>query len=257
MAGGPTEDDLIARIRVRASDPRRRVDEQATELWSTVSSAGLADLMSTMQSISADLGRLVANGPDTGTTARANLIQQRMQKPANRPLPSPASVAELDAAARGMGVAFPPLLRRVYLEVANGGFGPGPGILGIRGGWTTDHGTSVEDLYAEMRDATTQNSAWIWPPGLVPVVDLHGVYACVDCSAETGRIVEFDFEELDDDDGGPSWSRAFTERAASLAEWLDRWLTSVPPTSQASFAIGMPGMAPGTWGIDPRDGSAI
>jgi hypothetical protein len=57
MAGGVSENDLIARLRERAFDPRRRVDEQASELWSTVSSAGLADLMSMARSISADLGR--------------------------------------------------------------------------------------------------------------------------------------------------------------------------------------------------------
>jgi hypothetical protein len=232
------ENDLIARLRERVAEPRRRVDERPSQFWSSVSSAGLGDLMSMVRGVSADLSRLIANGPDGTTTARANTLQQQMQTPADRQLPGPASAAELDAAERRLGVAFPKLLRRLYAEVANGGFGPGPGLVGIRGGWTTEHGKSIEDLYDEMLDATTENPAWAWPADLVPVVDLHGVYACVDCSTDAGRIVEFDFEELDDDDLS-SWSRAFTERAASLAEWLGSWLTSAPAAAQASFAIGM------------------
>jgi hypothetical protein len=236
---GLSEDDLISRLVERASDPRRRLDERATEFWSTVSSAGLGDLMSMARSLSGDLGRLLANGPDAGITAKTNLLQRQMQTPADRPLPPPATVSQLAAAEQGMGVRFPSLLRRIYLEVANGGFGPGPGLVGIRGGWTTDHGKSVEDLYDEMQDATTENPSWVWPAGLVPLVDLGGVYACVDCSGETGRIVEFDFEELEDpDQGGRGWSRAFTERATSLAAWLDGWVTSARPAGLVTFAVG-------------------
>jgi hypothetical protein len=48
-----------------------------------------------------------------------------------RPVPTvapPASVAEVDAAEATLGFAIPPLLRRLYTEVGNGGFGPDYGL---------------------------------------------------------------------------------------------------------------------------------
>jgi hypothetical protein len=56
--------------------------------------------------------------------------------PPLRPAPT-AAVEEAEALA---GVPLPPLLRRLYLEVGNGGFGPGYGVLGLRGGHTVHNG---------------------------------------------------------------------------------------------------------------------
>jgi hypothetical protein len=50
-----------------------------------------------------------------------------------RPAP-PAAVAEAEELA---GRSLPSLLRRLYLEVGNGGFGPGYGLLGLRDGHRT------------------------------------------------------------------------------------------------------------------------
>src|SRR5688572_7984728 len=50
--------------------------------------------------------------------------------PPLRPAPRSA-VEEAEALA---GAPLPPLLRRLYLEVGNGGFGPGYALLGLRGG---------------------------------------------------------------------------------------------------------------------------
>ncbi|MGH4031337.1 hypothetical protein ACQB60_20655 [Actinomycetota bacterium Odt1-20B] len=49
-------------------------------------------------------------------------------------LPAPATEAAVTEAELVIGFPLPPLLRRLYLEVANGGFGPGEGIVGVRGG---------------------------------------------------------------------------------------------------------------------------
>jgi hypothetical protein len=50
------------------------------------------------------------------------------------PMPTiapPATVAEVDAAEVALGFAIPPLLRRLYTEVGNGGFGPNYGLEGV------------------------------------------------------------------------------------------------------------------------------
>ena len=51
-----------------------------------------------------------------------------------RPMPAvapPASPEEVAAAEASLGFELPPLLRRLYLEVGNGGFGPAYGLEGV------------------------------------------------------------------------------------------------------------------------------
>ena len=48
-------------------------------------------------------------------------------------LPAPASLDSVLEAESALGGPLPPLLRRLLLEVANGGFGPDDGIIGVRG----------------------------------------------------------------------------------------------------------------------------
>jgi hypothetical protein len=241
------------------------------------------------RSVAQDLGRLLREGPDDELTSRAEEIERRMTTPAERPLPERASEEQLVAAERRVDFALPPLLRRLYAEVANGGFGPGLGLLGVRGGQTNDHGKTVEDLYAEMLEAVQENRRWVWPPGLLPVVDQNGVYVCVDARAPH-RIVEFDFEELDDEGRDGGWSRAFSDVSPSFEDWLAAWLarptaaereaarqqelkvsmTSVPEVTRAYWLSmtpeqraehGLPEKGWGralfgdAWGDDPRDGS--
>src|SRR5262249_58346171 len=45
-----------------------------------------------------------------------------------------ASEASLHSAEQALGFALPQLLRQIYLEVGNGGCGPGYGLLGMAGG---------------------------------------------------------------------------------------------------------------------------
>ena len=283
-------DDLIERVRSRAADPEGRTEERSSEFWASVTSGSLGDLFGMGHSIAQDLGRLLRQGPDDELTARANEIERSMTTPAQRPLPPPATEEQLAAAERRVGFALPPLLRRLYAEVANGGFGPGPGILGVTGGWRNDHGKTVEDLHAVMLEAVQENQHWVWPAGLLPIADHSGVYVCVDASAPPHRIVEFDFEELDDDGPDGGWSRAFGDVAPSLEGWLADWLarptaaerdvarqeelkvtmTSVPEVTRAYWASmtpeqraehGLPEKGWGralfgdAWGDDPRDGS--
>jgi hypothetical protein len=47
-----------------------------------------------------------------------------------------------------MGFSLPPLLGRLWVEVANGGFGPGYGLLGLNGGCAADVvNLTLPDLY--------------------------------------------------------------------------------------------------------------
>lgn len=55
-----------------------------------------------------------------------------------RKLPARATPAAVTEAEDIIGYPLPTLLRRIYLEVANGGVGPDRGINGLRGGYAAE-----------------------------------------------------------------------------------------------------------------------
>ncbi|MGW9196693.1 hypothetical protein [Micromonospora chersina] len=123
------------------------------------------------------------------------------------PLPplEPASAEAVADAERLLGHPLPLLLRRLYLEVANGGFGPG--VLGVAGGYTDDlERTAVDRL--DPRE----------PPGLFPVAYWGcAIYSYVDCSEPSAMMWGFD------PNSGLA-ERSFFPEGISLTEWLIRWL---------------------------------
>ena len=64
------------------------------------------------------------------------------------PLPAlvPATAEAVREAEGLVGLPLPPLLRRLYLEVADGGFGPYYGLLGLAAGHS-HNGLTALDLY--------------------------------------------------------------------------------------------------------------
>ncbi|MEU4622485.1 hypothetical protein AB0G04_21275 [Actinoplanes sp. NPDC023801] len=123
------------------------------------------------------------------------------------PLPplQPASAEAVEDAERRLGHPLPPLLRRLYLEVANGGFGPG--VLGVAGGCTDDlERTAVDRL--DPRE----------PSGLFPVASWGcAIYSYVDCTEPSAMMWGFD------PNSGLA-EQSFFPEGISLAEWLSRWL---------------------------------
>lgn len=119
-------------------------------------------------------------------------------------LPGPATPDVLARAERFVGCPFPPLLRRLYLEVANGGFGPGSGLLSI--GTETDEGDTLVGEYRVMSTLPT------WPRGLLPAFDFGcAIWACIDATTDTGAIVTMASGRLVDTD----WT---------LSSWLGDWV---------------------------------
>lgn len=119
------------------------------------------------------------------------------------PLYGPASTKALDAAEVQVGIVLPPLLRRLYREVGNGGFGPSSGLLGVEGGHTDADGRNVGTLYADLR------AEW-WSEGLLPICDWGcGAWACIDSD---GHIVTMD-------ESGP------TRPGHTLLSWLEAWVS--------------------------------
>jgi hypothetical protein len=145
------------------------------------------------------------------------------------PMPTiapPATLAEVDAAEAALGFAIPPLLRRLYSEVGNGGFGPNYGLEGVPTIPPVPGTADIVALY-EMYccEPPPEHPAHVWPRGLVPLISGGCLYMeCVDFLHTPHAVVMFDGNDCD-------WERPVIESlrpvAGSLEERLEAWLAGV------------------------------
>jgi hypothetical protein len=138
-----------------------------------------------------------------------------------RPFPParPEAVAEAE---RTIGFRLPELLRRIYVEVGNGGFGPGYGLLGVSGGATDDLGQNALDQWDYAHRILPSVIALKAPASyshLFPCI--YGgctVYLCVDCHDPAGSVWSFD------PGNGDSWEDIFSPIGRSFFELMREWV---------------------------------
>ena len=219
----PDTDVLITRLRERAADASRRADLVPTVFDDEVGGMAHDQLRSSLDSIAGDLGRLVSDiqsgSPiDPAVHERAESVRESMTRSAPRALPLPATDAAVDQAEARLGAPLPALLRRLYLEVADGGFGPHAGLLPVE---------RMAATYAELRSGSpSEVESDEWPEGLLPIVAIDAGHACL--AAATGHMHESDFEETVDDG---VFGLVIREISPSLHAWLTEWLDE--PVSSA------------------------
>jgi hypothetical protein len=221
-------DDLIARLRARAANPARRTDRHrpmaptATFPGSTIRSIGLGDLFGLGGTLGQDLAQVVrANQEgriDPDVTDRMAQLESLMTAPVEPDLPPPTPAEALERAEAELGVALPEVLRRVYTEVADGGFGPAGGLVPL---------ASLVATYRDLRSWSPGPEGQVWPEGLLPIVDYDPGHLCVE--AMSGRVIDWDPEELTEHSGERGWKRSFSEHAPSVEEWLGSWVEARHP----------------------------
>jgi hypothetical protein len=134
------------------------------------------------------------------------------------PLP-PASADQLAASERQLGFRLPTVVQQLYTQVANGGFGPGYGLLGLVGGAVDEFGDTAVESYLQRRGRPPPRR---WPAALVPICAWGCItYECVDCRSEHAPLVYFDPGRWGTE--ADNWSPAFQDTGYNLAEWLQDW----------------------------------
>ena len=217
-------DELVARLRSRIVDPSRRVDSRTNTFSQQVRTMSLGQLLTSGRSMAADLQRVVAANQagapmPLDIVGKVDQLEAAMQTSATGTLRPPVGADAIADAEAALGFPLRPEMRTIWAEVADGGFGPGPGLLPL-----ADIVTTYRDLTSEPQGEGGQ----AWPPTLVPVVAYDGDgFDCLD--HDDGSIIGFDPQDLGRGRSDKAWQRGFREVAPSLAAFLTAWLDRPDP----------------------------
>jgi len=207
MADRELTAELLEKLKRRSADPERRTDAPPSMRGQDVAGIGGFRIMGL------DLGKLLRGEPPA-------------VEPTETPSAAPVSVEAIASREAELGFALPIELRQLYAEVADGGFGPGPGLLPLAG------------LVARYRDLTARPQGrrrQQWPTELLPLIGWDVGLECLDRS--DGRVIFWDEEELADGPSDKVWMRSFKPSAASLADWLEAWAGRPSPAEEAEASL--------------------
>jgi hypothetical protein len=104
-----------------------------------------------------------------------------------------STLIDVDLTESALGFKIPKMLRMIYLEVGNGGIGPGQGgsIIGIKDGYKSA-GKNLAELYQDIRENAFKHLGFEWQVGLLPFCDWgSNIYSCVDCIRSDNPIKSF------------------------------------------------------------------
>ena len=142
----------------------------------------------------------------------------------------PASEKQLQETEDILGFSLPSILRELYTQIANGGFGPAYGLRGIQDG-NPQRGGTIPEFFLSRADADIvffdlegdevqpeKDFFFLysqWPHSLIPLIDWGcGQEISIDCT--NGHILQC-----------APWDESryqLVYLADSLEEWLQRWL---------------------------------
>jgi hypothetical protein len=138
-------------------------------------------------------------------------LQVEPRSPMWSDVPRAHPVAPMEGVARvevHLGFALPAFARRIFTEVADGGFGPAYGIFPLVSAYA---GSAPRETVIEVRDKLAVDSRW--PQKLMPLCDWGCAnWSCLDCRTDSGAVVT-----LAGEDG-------FFDTGRDLHSWLSAWL---------------------------------
>lgn len=234
-------DAVIAELRGRIGSPEQRTDHPASVLGVKMRDLGISGMMEKAR----ELAAMVPIIADTMTTdperqmeqVRAHRIAEEIDADRNTVADIPAAPVateeDFESAELALGLKLPKSLRRLYGEVANGGFGPCHGLLPLAGIVKHTHG---------MRRAPSEGFPFEWPAHLI-VIEEPSPYSH-NLNVRTGEVVAFDgdpvgeldWDEASDAEMQEAWGRSFETVAPNMESWLGAWMAGPDPEEVAAQA---------------------
>lgn len=147
---------------------------------------------------------------------------------------SPATIEDLIQAEEQIGFEMPTFLKRLYLEVGNGGFGPGYGLLPLNEHHTSSN-TRADTLvanYLGMKSFSQKDidKYWaddevkpaLWPERVLIICDWEcNIYSCLNCTLPDLIILRMD--------NNLNFLVEWAFEAPSIHQWLEDWLDEKLP----------------------------
>jgi SMI1-KNR4 cell-wall len=138
---------------------------------------------------------------------------------------SPIQLNQVENDEKVLGFKIPELLKRLYLEIGNGSFGPGYGLIGLTGGFPDDTKKIAVSLYLSFSEKDPSDSGWKWPNGLLPICYWGcAIYSCIDCITHDNPMVIFDPNGHEDN---KPWTDSFFPESPSFEKWINDWSRGV------------------------------
>ena len=216
MSAKMLDDSLLARIRERAADPNRRtnasgIHAEAVDLGSLLGQLGGGQTGGGAAALHGFMGQFADVMKGFGVVSPMP-VGDRASGRDPAPLPAPASAGQIGEAEAALGFALPAELRSLYLDIADGGFGPGDGLY------------SLAELAGQHRDMTGEPfgpQGQAWPANLLAIAHDDPGEICVD--RDSGAVIFWDPEEIEGS-SDKYWRRSFKDEAESIAALFDQWL---------------------------------
>lgn len=128
----------------------------------------------------------------------------------------PASAATIQSAEKDLGFPLPPLLREIYQNLANGGFGPGLGLVGLSGGYTFEDFDELNLVQYHRMLVSPPPEEFEWPPRLLNIAHNGCLFFyAVDCSTPDFPVILLE---------------AHTRKcvAPTFSGFMERWAEGLP-----------------------------
>ena len=154
----------------------------------------------------------------------------------NKPF-SPTSPEEIRTAESAIGFDLPPLLKRIFVEVANGGFGPGYGLCGVAGRGTDEGGNDIVGLFQGQASDHWRSSYPNWPPRILRIAYFGcAMHAAIDCSLPDYPVFLFDPNQEEED---IKFANCLIPFEKDLNSWLYGWAlgddAEIPPAYSDAY----------------------
>jgi hypothetical protein len=148
-------------------------------------------------------------------------LRQGIQSCGQQPNPLD-SLEELALAEKELGFPLPDVLRFAYSHVGNGAFGPGFGILPIRGGAASPPSDNATASYMASRAYFESVEPYMkWPEKLLPLCRWDdGTCSCVACGEADTPVYRY---RPPADWSWDVFDVHLSKEASSLRQWLMAW----------------------------------